>query len=217
LFIFWTVLTSIVTLSVVASYFLMDVENGKMFLAVSIAVYVYCAIFGFITVKESLPFSLKMGATRKNFFVAVGILFLGLSLVLAAIETLYHWLIIEVVNGLGIPNFTLIHIATLFDGGSWIYRFVIDLVFMFFMFASMFLLGLIFYRFGLLGGISVVGLLLFGTVVFTATGYLVDVVVEMVQNPSMQHYAYVFGIGITLYLISWLLLHNIPGKSARAV
>ena len=81
LFIFWTILMSILLVTLTISYFAQDVDNFFMTLSLTGPIYVYCAIFGFLAVKELIPFSVKIGATRKNLFIGLGIFFLGLSIV----------------------------------------------------------------------------------------------------------------------------------------
>src|SRR5699024_5911205 len=66
--IFWTILMGILVVSLIVAYFLTNVKNGMMSFTLTAPMYVYCAILGFLTVKESVPFSIKMGATRKNIF-----------------------------------------------------------------------------------------------------------------------------------------------------
>ncbi|WP_226035351.1 hypothetical protein [Aquibacillus saliphilus] len=212
--IFWTVLSSIVVLSIIAAVLLTGVENGKMYLTISFAIYIYCAIFGFIVVKESLSFSLKMGATRKNYFFAVGILFLSLSILMAILENIYHSLIIAITELLGISNFNLIHLsAMMVNGESVFYRFGIDVFIMFFMFTTMFLLGLIFHKYGLIGGYGVLGLVGMAIILSVGSGLLVELIQFMINNPSFNYYSFTFLIGVILYLLSWLLLHNISAKS----
>lgn len=73
--IFWTILMGILMVSLIAAYVLVDIKNGFMTFSLTAPMYVYCSILGFLTVKEAVPFSLKMGATRKNLFVSLGIFF----------------------------------------------------------------------------------------------------------------------------------------------
>ena len=69
LMIFWTILLGILGVSLTISYFLLGVEDGSLYFMFQF-IYVYCGILGFITVRESIPFALKMGATRKNLFIS---------------------------------------------------------------------------------------------------------------------------------------------------
>lgn len=68
--IFWTILMSTLVITLTIYYFLKDVDGGFITLSLSVPIYIFCAILGFLTVKESIPFSLKVGATRKNIFVS---------------------------------------------------------------------------------------------------------------------------------------------------
>ncbi|WP_010097193.1 hypothetical protein [Ornithinibacillus scapharcae] len=71
--IFWAILLSILVVSVTFAYFLLGFEDGKMAFGFPFATYFFCIITGFVTVKESIPFAIKMGATRKNIYIAIAI------------------------------------------------------------------------------------------------------------------------------------------------
>src|SRR5690625_5064812 len=83
--IFWTILMSILVLSLVASYLLADGE-GFMSLSLTAPLYVYFAIYGFLSVKEFIPSAIKMGATRKNIMISLALFFFGLAIVKAAVD-----------------------------------------------------------------------------------------------------------------------------------
>ncbi|MCT2534405.1 hypothetical protein NC661_15170 [Aquibacillus koreensis] len=215
--IFWTILSATVVISLGATYYLQDVENSSMYLAISGAIYVYGAILGFITVRESLTFALKMGGTRKSYFVAVGAFFLGLSVVMAILDNLYHVIIMAFVNNVGLDIFTLIHPAMILgEANSIWYRFSIDVFVIFLLMSIFYFLGLVFHKYNLIGGYVVIGVVALVLFISSAAGVLLDLLQELFVNPSFNHYVIAFVIGIVLYLTSWLLVYNIPAKSARA-
>ncbi|UOK58218.1 hypothetical protein MGI18_02185 [Bacillus sp. OVS6] len=59
--IFWTILISCMALS----FGIQLSTGGNLTVSSGIAVYIFSAIAGFLTVKETYPFSIKMGSTRK--------------------------------------------------------------------------------------------------------------------------------------------------------
>lgn len=150
LMIFWTILLGILIVSLVISYFMLGVENGQLYFMFQF-IYVYCGILGFITVKESIPFSLKMGATRKNLFISLGLFFLSIALMKAVIANTLHTVILYATDITNLHSFGFMHLAQLMED-TWINRVVIDTSLMFFFLTVMFLTGLLFYRYGLLGG-----------------------------------------------------------------
>src|SRR5690625_4111229 len=80
LIIFWTVLIGTLVVSMFIDYFIFNnLSDGFMAFTLPMPLYVYCGILGFLTVKQNIPFSIKMGSTRKNIFISLGIFFLGFS------------------------------------------------------------------------------------------------------------------------------------------
>ncbi|MDL4841849.1 hypothetical protein [Aquibacillus rhizosphaerae] len=216
-FIFWTIMSLVIVVSLIATYYLQNVENGKFYLAVSGAIYIYCAILGFLTVRESLSFSLKMGGTRKNYFVATGVYFLVVSFIMAFLETIVHAIIMAFTKWLNLSNFTLLHPAMILgEDSSIIYRFVIDVFIIFLLISCLYFIGLVFHKYDLIGGYIMIGLLALTMIITVATGDLFDLIRNLALNPSVNHYLIAFVIGIIIYLASWLLLYNVPAKSARA-
>ncbi|WP_186576767.1 hypothetical protein [Aquibacillus kalidii] len=215
--IFWSILTAVNIVSLITSYLLLNVTDSFMYLTNSIATYIYVGILGFITVKESLPFSLKMGATRKSYFLSIGTFFVGLSFFLATLENIYHIVLTSVNKALGIDNFYLFHLASLVGkGDSLLYRFSIDVFILFFGLSSMFLLGLVFHRYGQIGGLGILGVLVILLLVFAGTGGLMDLIKTIISNPSFHYFTIIFAIGLVFYGVSWAILHNVSAKSARA-
>src|SRR5690625_6808867 len=77
LIIFWIIISTILALSLITSYFM---SEGTISFQLSFSVYVFCTIIGTWTVKNAIPYSIKLGSTRKNLYVSLGIYFLGFAL-----------------------------------------------------------------------------------------------------------------------------------------
>ncbi|WP_067728735.1 hypothetical protein [Oceanobacillus damuensis] len=206
--IFWLILLSILVVSLTISYFLLNVENGAYYFGFSFPIYIYCAILGFLTVRESIPFSLKMGAVRKNLFISIGLFFLGLAIVKAVIANSIHSLTLAFTNRAGIHPFEFMHPAQLLED-TWLNRVIIDTAIMFFMFAVMFIVGLLFYKYGLVGGGSVVGLSAVLLLVGIAQGWVMDYIIELYSSIDMMFFTQMLAGGIIIYCISFLFLRKI--------
>lgn len=152
--IFWTILLSTLSVSFIAAYLLINVGETKMIFSLSLAVYIFCAFIGFLTVKERIPFSIKIGATRKNLFISLGIFFFGLAIVKALISNTLQLIMEKMFH---VETIAFIHPAQLLTN-AWLTRVIIDTRVMFFILSVMFLLGLLFYKYGLFGGGSFVGI-----------------------------------------------------------
>ncbi|AVQ98278.1 hypothetical protein ACTWPF_16585 [Oceanobacillus sp. M65] len=207
LLIFWTILMSILVVTLTISYFLLNVE-GEMAFSLTAPMYVYCGIMGFITVKEMIPFSIKMGATRKNLYVVIAIFFLLLSLFKAIAGTIIQVLVTSMNEAIGLNNFDFLHLAQFIDD-TWYTRVVIDTAVMFFFLTLMFLLGLLFYRFGFAGAGSVLGILLVGLLLSIAKGWAWDFITNIVESFGMTFFLQMTIMSIVFYVLSFFLVRRI--------
>ncbi|TDL75926.1 hypothetical protein [Peribacillus frigoritolerans] len=211
--IFWAILISCMALS----FGIQLTIGGNLTVSSSAAVYIFSAIAGFMTVKETYPFSIKRGATRKNYYVATILFLLMLAMFLAAA----HTLLIMVLEGMGSmmvnENFKIQYMAK-FLGHENLYlvNFFIDGAIRFFLLSGFFLLGSLFYRFGLLGGYAAIGLgavLLFIPAVrneFIKTGF------EFLGDQALLHFGYLIGIGAVFLAIGWFVLIKAAAKTVSS-
>ncbi|WP_430788133.1 hypothetical protein VBD025_00130 [Virgibacillus flavescens] len=206
--IFWAILVASLVGTIVITYVLLDVGEVNMNFSLTFAMAIYCSIFGFITVKESIPFSIKMGATRKNYFISLGIFFMGLAFVKALLANIIQEVVLLLTNQLSFDTFGFLYLALLVDD-TWINRVIIDSITMFFFLTVMYGVGLLFYKYGLAGGGIFISVLFAGLLIVFTGGYLTDFVIEIVENLSLVFFYQLAGITIFLYGITWLLIRNI--------
>lgn len=211
LIIFWTILTAILLVSLAITYFLASLDNEDTLFTFSLTgpMYVYCAIWGFMTVKESVPFLIKMSATRKNIFVGTGIFFLALSFGMALAATILQELIMALMNATGIDLFVFLHPAYFLDDNTWYTRILIDTSIMFFFMAVLFIIGLLFYKYGLAGGGSFLGVVLLIILLGIAQGWIIDFFVDVFTGIDLVFFYQLLGIGVVIYGISFLFLRRI--------
>lgn len=209
--IFWTILLTIVAISLGFIYVQAGVDNdeGMFRLSLTAPMYVYCAILGFVTVKEFVPFSIKMGATRKNLFVGAGIFYFVLSFLMAVVGSILQELVKALIRATGIEWFAFLHPAQFLVDNTWYTRIFMDTAIMFFLFAVMFVLGLLFYRYGFAGAGSVMGALVVVMLLGIAQGWVIDFVVDVFADIDLGFFYQLFGIGILFYAISFLFLRRI--------
>lgn len=74
--IFWTILFSCMALS----FGIQLSTGGNLTVSSGIAVYIFSATAGFLTVKETYPFSIKIGSTRKNYYASTSLFLLLLAI-----------------------------------------------------------------------------------------------------------------------------------------
>lgn len=208
LLIFWSILLSIVLFILLIAFLLRDVNDGFMTISLTVPIYIYCSILGFTTVKESIPFSIKMGATRKNIFVSLGILFAGLSVLNAVVASTLQSIIESIVTSIGVENFYFIHVLY-FLNNTWLNRVIVDTSILFFSLAIFFILGLLFYKYGTLGGGVTLGLFALSILLGHYQGWLTSFFIDVFQSFSMVLFYQILLIGIIVYCISIVLLRKI--------
>lgn len=208
LLIFWTILLSILIVSFAFAIFLTSVEDGFMTFSLTAPIYVYCAILGFLTVKESVPFSIKMGATRKNLFVSLGIFFFAISFIMSVAASVLQ----EIVNGIakltGIDTFSFLHLAYFLEN-TWYTRIIVDISITFLFLTFMFVIGLLFFKYGLAGGGGFLGVLVVLLLISIAKGWIIDFFIDLFSTINLALFYQIFGIGLLIYGVSFLLLRRI--------
>ncbi|MFJ7730322.1 hypothetical protein ACIQXF_00375 [Lysinibacillus sp. NPDC097231] len=150
--IFWCILFSIILFSV----FLANFSGLNISIAISIAVpvYIFYGIMAAKLLNKTLPYFLKLGLSRLQYLFNVGIFFISWSLVGAIVIACTHKIITNV------ANIFIIHPVLLINNSpSFIQMFTFDTVILFFFLTSGLLLNVVFYRLGILGGYSFIGLL----------------------------------------------------------
>ncbi|RDW17190.1 hypothetical protein [Oceanobacillus chungangensis] len=212
--IFWTILLSCLVAILTISYFLLGTGDTIFYFGISVGIYIFAGISGFLMVKENVPSSLKLGATRKNIFISFGLFFFGLALAKAILANTLQSIIVKFVNVTEIYSINFFHPAQLL-GDTWLNRVVIDTSILFFSFSLLFVIGLLFYKYGLLGGGIVVGGLVVVLLLGLAQGWIIDFVVELFTDIELTFFYQLLGVGIVVYCLSFLFLRRITTLKAK--
>jgi hypothetical protein len=206
--IFWTILLTSLVVTITTAYFFLSSGDTEFYFSFQYAIYIYACIAGFLMVKESIPFALKLGATRKNIFISFGLFFLGLALVKAILANTIQSLIVKLVDVTGVYTINFAHLAQLL-GDTWLNRVVIDTAFLFFLFSLFSVLSLLFYKYGLLGGGIVIGILVVVLLLGLAQGWIVDFITDVYSTIDLIFFYQMLGVGVVIYCLSFLLLRRI--------
>lgn len=204
--IFWSILLGILILSLVASYILKG-QDGIMTFAIALPMYFFSAIYGFTIVKKWLPYFLKVGATRRNIYIGIGLFFMGISASFALIAELVQQLGNLIVRALEIDIFSFLHLSMFFED-AWYVRLIIDFTIMLILCSFMFLLGLLFYKYGLLISGIVLGSLFFGLIFSAFKGWILTFA-DYIQAIDFHLFWQLALLALALYGLSWLLLRRI--------
>jgi len=204
--IFWSILLGITIVTLIAAYILRN-EDGVMTITLTMPMYFFCAIYGFVIVKQWIPYFIKIGATRKNIFLGLGIFFAGVASIFSLMATILQSAISFLVDKLNIDIFSFIHLSMVFED-TWYIRFIIDFTVMLVSFTLLFVVGLLFYKYGLLISGIVIGTLFLGIIFSAFKGWLSKLgryVIELDLHVFWQ----LTLLAIILYGLSWLFLRNI--------
>jgi len=215
--IFWIILGSLLLLTVMADW-IFGGEEVTFSFNLSFPIYIFAGIAGFLTVKGVFTYLIKMGVTRRSLFISTVVYFLGLSLLNAFIANLLEFITTFMVRS-NVGNIFIItdgdidyemnHLADLLATNTWFTRIIIDTSISFFLLSAFLVLGLIFYRYGLIGGFSFVGLFIF-TIIFGVTnGWLIDFFVHIFSDFSIVFFYQLMFVGLGVYLLSYLLLRRL--------
>lgn len=213
IFIFWPILLGVLALSLAIAYFLIDVENGSFAFGFPFAIYFYCLILGFLTVKETIPFSLKMGAVRKKLFAAIGIFFIAIAFLKALVATTLQAAVEIGIESGGLDTFMFLHPAMLLEN-TWLNRLIIDTAIMFTFEAFMFLVGLLFYKYGMAGGGAFCGLLGLGLLLGIAQGWIFEFFGKLLNNLDILLFVQLFGVGVLIFFLSYIFMRRITPVKA---
>lgn len=220
--IFWTILLSIFIISLLFS--VINSSSNVLFQA-SIPIYIFCLVLGMWTVKNTIPYLLKMSVTRKLIYVSIGIYFL----LIAVIQALLANLLIKIIELLGKTvisgdvtfyngyedfSFEFYHLSQFLQKDTFITQVTIDTIIAFAALSAMFFVGLIFYRYGLLGGFTFLGALFLIYILSIAQGSFVDLMNYIFTNYSMTLYFQLFGLSIIVYLLSFTILRRVTITSS---
>lgn len=212
--IFWSILLLVLVVSIAFANYLIRFEDGQMAFGFPFALYFYCLILGFLTVKESIPFAIKMGATRKNILISLGIFFLIVVVVKSVVASTIQELVLLFTDATNINTFLFLHPAMMLED-NWLNRILIDICIMFFLLAFMFVIGLLFYRYGIAGGGIVAGILAVALLLGVAKGWIYDFIVEVVSKLDMLFFYQMLGVGLLLFMFSFVFVRRITIEKRR--
>lgn len=209
LVIFWSILVACMAVS-----FGISLSTGSsMIFSSGMAVYIFSSIAGFLTVKETYPFSVKMGATRRNYYVTTSLFLLLLSLFMAGGHTLLI-ILLESIGGTGSGGLKLFYFSMLLESDvPYFLNFYTDAAICFFLQTIFFVLGSIFYRFGLIGGYAAIGLAAVLFIIPDVRDVLIETVFKFGGPEAIGYYGGLFGAGALFLAAGWFILIKAGAKS----
>ncbi|MGM0924403.1 MAG: hypothetical protein ACQEWW_24970 [Bacillota bacterium] len=211
--IFWTILICCMALS----FGIQLSTGGNLTVSSGIAVYIFSAIAGFLTVKETYPFSIKIGSTRKNYYAATSLFLLLLAIFMAAAHTLLIMALEGMESSMVRADLKMFYFAKILGYENlYLVNFLIDGAICFFLLSGFFLLGSLFYRFGLIGGYAAIGLAAVLLFIPVVRDEFIKLVFEFGGDQALQYFAYLFGFGGVYLAIGWFVLIKAAAKTVSS-
>ncbi|MFD1019386.1 hypothetical protein [Thalassobacillus hwangdonensis] len=177
----------------------------------SLAIYIYCGISGFLMTKETLPFCLKMGTTRNRYFSGVIVFNLILGAFMAFISSTLS-LVVGMTEQSNLQLMTAIDATSLSPG--WFNQFWLETLICFLFLSIGFMFSAIFYRTGLVGGLSVIGIVVIAILLPDLREQFLDFFLEFSESGITIHYVSLFIAALLAMIPTWLLLNRASIHSA---
>ncbi|WP_404405873.1 hypothetical protein [Jeotgalibacillus malaysiensis] len=156
--IFWGIFTfTLIPLTVLSTS-----TSSNVIVSAAMAVFIYSGISGFVLVKETFSYGVRMGTSRQAFILSAFTFSALLALIMAAISIAVTFTYTQLAAATW-NNIQFFHLAESVAGEfSWLTEFGLLSLFCFMFFNAGFFLATAFHRFGLIGGF---GLLSVGVIV----------------------------------------------------
>ncbi len=106
-----------------------------MYFAIPFGTYFNVGVVGVLLVKGSVPFGLKMGATRKNMYLMHLYFMAVYSFIMAFLGSTLQQITEWIFNIVGVTNYIYVHPAMLLTD-NWVMRIVVDTFVMFFYYGT---------------------------------------------------------------------------------
>lgn len=212
--IFWAILLgTLVAFTLIGSMF----ENSSIIVLTGPVGMIFCVICGLNLPKETFPFCIKMGVTRHQYLVGSAVFVLLFALIMSVVhlvvKNVFEWLLttfgIE-----GISHYSMLQFLSVpetMGNELWVLA-VLNLLGV----SLGFLIGTVFYRFGLTGGFGAIALLFFLVVLPTTRDVLAEGLMEIGGGEINLHFGVLLLISLLAFLPNWPFLRQAPTVPARA-
>lgn len=212
--IFFIILIGMLLASSIVCYLLLGMDEFHMYFALPFATYTNVGIVAFQLVKGNVPFGLKMGAVRKNIYLMQVYFMFVYSIFVAILSSTLQLVSEWLLEAFNITNFIFWHPAVLVSD-NWAMRIAVDTLVMFFIMALLYLIALIFYRTGLVGGSILLGILCVVSLHGFFEGWMIRGLMDILSNITMMSFVSLFIIGIGFWLLGYPFMRRITIVKTR--
>jgi hypothetical protein len=212
--IFWSIL---ITVSIVAVLLVASMTKGSLYFGSNIAVYIYLMIHAKVALKETFPYALGMGSTRKHYYLGTILFYILFAVLTASIQNLFNITGEFLFRLINLESIHLTHLGLLdaLAGHGWLI-FWFDVLMALFIITLSHFIACIDYRYGLIPVLILLGFILLSII----TPGLQDIWFNLFNLLSHVHWVFIFSslflLSITaLFSLDWLVLQRASITSAR--
>lgn len=211
--VFW----SILILSLTAMFIIVLSFETRMIVTTSMAIYIFCGITGFLTTKETFPYCIKLGATRTQYLLSVLVYCAAVAAVFSIVHVIVQGIFNSLVQAGASGRFLTYHtVQATTLANTWYNQLLVDLIICFLLLSLGFLLGSVFYRFGLIGGFGTLAVLAILVILPNTRTFILDAFGSMEGWKLGVNFLMLVGVALLAYLPNWGMLRKastVPGAT----
>ncbi|KGX92055.1 hypothetical protein N781_02430 [Pontibacillus halophilus JSM 076056 = DSM 19796] len=211
--VFWSIMCATLVGFVLIGSIIPDVT---IYIWIAVITLIFSSISGFHMTRETFSFCVKMGLTRNQYLLGAGLFTLVLALAMSVMHLLIQSVYSYLVQLIGLDGLTLYSIFNIVNISETWYNELAIVALLNFIFVSVgFLFGTIFYRFGLIGGLSSVAVLLFLVMVPAFRDLMADLLIASEGGRSSVQLLPLTLAALVAFLPNWALLRRASTFTAR--
>ncbi|WP_227394697.1 hypothetical protein [Jeotgalibacillus aurantiacus] len=200
---FWSIyMISLIPVSVLSA-----AADGNVYISSTIAILIFCGISGFILLKETFSYTIRLGVTRLEYAIS-GVIFAAvLAFIMSSTGIIINMIFSALMEWVGWSHVQLINISDMIGTQStMLAEFGLLMLFSFITLIASFFLSTVFHRFGLVGGLSVVALLFITILIESLRTEVIDWFVKDMELGMMPIHITLNYLSLSILAASFLTL-----------
>lgn len=208
--IFWSIFLLSLPLVLLIAYSTSTI--GTVGISVDGAVYIFCIVTGILMTKETFPYLIKLGSTRVAYALSVFVFTILLSFFMSVVSVI----VLSLVNLISLDNLTIFNtlevttLAVTWFNSMW---FIALLCFLFLSVGTF--ISSLFYKFGLLGGLSGIIVIFLLMIIPNVRELVVETFISISDSKVGLNYGGFLLLSVLLFGPYWLILKNASTTSGK--
>ncbi|MGN1402007.1 MAG: hypothetical protein ACI4XL_10935 [Bacillus sp. (in: firmicutes)] len=210
-YIFWTILFAIWAASFGLVAFFSQSVQVYFILTVSGPVYVFYGIMASKLLDRTFRYFLNLGVSRLQYLLHIGLFFIAWSIIGAFMIGCLQQVTFYLVEQMGIEGLRLLHPVLLYDlEQPFLLTFVLDVCLLLSSLVFGLFTNMLFYRYGVAGGYSFMGFLIFLPIVIIILDWHPSILEMVLDMTFVVMIVSICLFSIFIYSAIWKVLHRAP-------